>query len=442
MKVERLPVETGPAAWNNLLGADAQSAPLDTDICADYLIIGAGFAGLSAARRLSQIDAAARIVVLEALRVGEGAAGRNSGFMIDLPHELSSSDYATTLEKDKKQIALNRHAIAFARAVSDEYQLPSEAFDDCGKYNGAAAQDAHQHNLDYARHLDKLGEAYSLLDADEMQNLTGSRFYRSGLFTPGSVLLQPAAYIRGLAQGLANRASIFENSPVTGLTRTNGAWNVTSTNGSVKAQKVILATNGHVESFGFFNRQVFHVILYASMTRALTSDEDHATGEPKWGITPSDPSATTMRKFKGIGGTRIITRNQMSYAPSMKIADKCLDVISKRHQISFAKRYPDLTDIDQEYVWSGRLCMSRNSAPAFGVLENGLYSACCQNGLGTTKGTLSGMAAAELASEGETELVKSMIELGKPAKLPPAPLDMIGANALMRWGEFKARREI
>jgi hypothetical protein len=53
--------------------------------------------------------------VLEASRLAEGASGRNSGFMIDLPHELTSDDYAGHGD-DRAMIALNRHAIAFAGA--------------------------------------------------------------------------------------------------------------------------------------------------------------------------------------------------------------------------------------------------------------------------------------------------------------------------------------
>ncbi|MDJ0614419.1 MAG: FAD-binding oxidoreductase [Rhizobiaceae bacterium] len=442
MQIRRLPVETGSAAWNELLEPAAPAVSLASDIVADYLIIGAGFAGLAAARRLTQLDTNARIVVLDALRVGEGAAGRNSGFMIDLPHELSSADYATTLENDRRQIALNRKAIAFSCEACAEYKLSPEVFDECGKYNGAAAEKAHNHNIEYARHLDELGESYRILGADEMRALTGSRFYKSGLFTPGTVLIQPAGFVRGLAHGMSNRISLFENSPVTRLERANGNWLAKTNAGSVLARKVIIATNGHIESFGHFKRQVFHVMLYASMTRALSEHEDAATGEKKWGITPSDPAATTLRKFSGYGGTRIITRNRMSYVPSLSISDNHLNSIAKHHQAAFSKRYPELDHVEQEHVWSGRLCLSRNSAPAFGQLEEGLYAACCQNGLGTTKGTLAGIAAAEFACEGETELVRDMLEQGVPTKLPPAPLDTIGANAFMRWAEFKARREM
>ena len=114
MKVTRLPKDPGPAAWNDILPTVPAPQTLDEDITADWLVIGAGFAGLSATRRLAQLHPEARIVLLEARRIGEGPAGRNSGFMIDLPHDLSSSDYGGEADQDRTQIALNRTGIDFA----------------------------------------------------------------------------------------------------------------------------------------------------------------------------------------------------------------------------------------------------------------------------------------------------------------------------------------
>ena len=90
----RTPEFNSPAAWSEILGGYAKPQLLDGASSADVVIIGAGFAGLSAARRLKQLDKTLKVVVLDALRLGEGSAGRNSGFMIDLPHDLSSRDYA------------------------------------------------------------------------------------------------------------------------------------------------------------------------------------------------------------------------------------------------------------------------------------------------------------------------------------------------------------
>src|SRR6476469_9365953 len=90
----RTPADQPVSGWYALLPPPGSPRVLQGRHDADFVIVGAGFAGLSAARRLTQLAPGARIVVLDAQRVGWGAAGRNSGFMIDLPHELSSETYA------------------------------------------------------------------------------------------------------------------------------------------------------------------------------------------------------------------------------------------------------------------------------------------------------------------------------------------------------------
>ena len=56
---------------------------LDNDLSCDYLIVGAGFTGLSAARKLGQIVKDKKIILIDALLAGEGASSRNSGYLVD-----------------------------------------------------------------------------------------------------------------------------------------------------------------------------------------------------------------------------------------------------------------------------------------------------------------------------------------------------------------------
>ena len=160
--VTQLPSLAGPAAWNVILGDAPEYAPLQGAQTADFVIVGGGFAGLSAARRLRQLSPTASIVVLEAGKIAEGAAGRNSGFMIDLPHELTSDDYAGSGD-DRSLIALNRQAIDFAALAVAEHQINAHYFDRSGKVNGAASAGAHAHNESYAKHLTRLGEGSEAL---------------------------------------------------------------------------------------------------------------------------------------------------------------------------------------------------------------------------------------------------------------------------------------
>lgn len=442
-RARRLPLQPGPAAWNALLPTRPESERLTDDIQADIAVIGAGFAGLSAARRLSQLDPSARIVVLEAGLLAEGPAGRNSGFMIDLPHDLSSSDYAGQgSDDDAIQISLNRHAIAFATEAAAESGLSTDAFDPCGKVNAAATDAGHQHNLDYAAHLGELGEDSTLLNAQTMRDLTGTDYYRSGLFTPGTVMIQPAAYVRGLARVLGKNVTLYERSPVNAMDRGANGWMLRSASAKVTARKVILATNGHAESFGFFKRRLMHVFTYASMTEPLAPDvRKRLGGADKWAITPADPMGSTLRRITTTEGDRIIIRSRFTCNPSMRVGARQMTSASRNHDRGFAARFPMLAGVRMQYRWAGQLCISWNGVPAFGEIEEGLYAACCQNGLGVARGTLSGMAAAELAMGAGGEIVDRLLAYAPPKPLPPTLLTWMGANLFMRWKEWASGRE-
>jgi len=437
-RITRLPTDPGPAAWNAILPSADPAVPLEGATTADWLVIGAGFAGLAAARRLSELHPGDRITVLDATRVGEGPAGRNSGFMIDLPHDLTSDDYGGGKDHDRAEIRLNRTGIDYAADMARAFGLGDEAFARSGKINGAATDKGHRLNLDYARHLAGLGEASELFDATAMRDLTGTDYYRSGLFTPGAAMIQPALFVRGVARGLlSNRVRVHENSPVRGLAR-HGDWIAETDMGQVTAPKVILAVNGHVQSFGHYGGRLLHVFTYASMTRALTADEiARLGGRPRWGITPSDPMGTTVRRISGKGGDRIVIRNRFTCDPSMEVPPARIARVARDHDRAFAARFPMLSGVSMDYRWGGRLCLSRNGATAFGEIEEGLFSACCQNGLGTAKGTAHGKLAAELASGETSDLLGQVLAGPTPGRLPPEPVAALGANALMRWAPLR-----
>ena len=325
--------------------------------------------------------------------------------------------------------------------------MPEEAVRPIGRINGAVNARGEAHNAEYARHLDTLGEGYKALSFDDMKQVTGTDYYRSGLFLPGAVMLQPALYIRCLAEGIAHKektpVQIFENSPAISFEEQKDSWVVHTPSAHIAAKNIILAVNGHAESFGFFKGRLMHVFTYASMTEALNEAQCRRLGgEASWGITPSDPMGSTIRRHDGYGGSRIVIRNRWTFNPSMTTSKRRIEAFGRDQDKAFLRRFPMLADVKMAYRWSGRLCLSRNSSPAFGEVAPSLFSACCQNGLGTAKGTLSGIGAVELATRANSDIVTDLQSYAPPQKLPPEPVSTIGANLVLKWREFKAGREI
>ena len=274
----RTPEQRGAAGWNAILPPSPPPQSLEENQTADFVVVGAGFAGLSAARRLRQLVPDARIVVLEAGRVAEGASGRNSGFMIDLPHNLPGAA-ETAGRGEAELIALNRQAQDFAEQAVLDYGIDRNFLKRSGKINGAVDGRTEAILTHEKAHLEKIGEPFEWLDAKDMQRVTGSAYYSAGLYTPGTVMLQPAGYIRGLAAGLRRKGTlIYEESAVVGFARNGADWTVRTAQAEVRTGRVILAVNGHLESFGVASGRLMQLFLFGAFTRALDADQVAALG--------------------------------------------------------------------------------------------------------------------------------------------------------------------
>ncbi|WP_369987319.1 NAD(P)/FAD-dependent oxidoreductase [Pseudomonas xanthosomatis] len=439
-KARKFPRNDSLSGWVGLLPTRQPRPALNANINADVAIIGAGFAGLSAARRLSQLDPSLRIAILEAGVVGEGATGRNSGFIIDLPHEVSSEDFGdTSNERARRDITLYRTAIALATDMAGQYGWGREIIDPCGRYSVAISHKGDAHINTYARQLHGLGEAHEILDAKGIQAVTGSALYTSGLYMPGTVMVQPAAYIRAVADSFQARVTLYENSAVQSFTNQAGGWLLKTAKGAVQAGRIILANNGHAQSFGLFRGQLLHVFTYASMSEPF--DPKRLAGKRDWAATPALPMGTTVRRVSGADGDRLLIRSRYSYHAGLEINEGHVRSAGRIHDIKFAARFPSLLNVKMQYRWGGPMALTLNSVPAFGEIEPGLFAACACNGLGASKSTAAGIAAAEAAMGLNSPMVEIFRGYEAPKNLPPQPFLSIGAKANLSVREWRAGAE-
>ena len=108
-RIDLLPHDDKTNGWSAILPVRTPNPSLKFDVRADWVVVGAGFAGLAAARRLAENRPDEHVILIEAQQVGEGASGRNSGFAIDLPHNVGSA--LEELDGSQRFMRLARAAI-------------------------------------------------------------------------------------------------------------------------------------------------------------------------------------------------------------------------------------------------------------------------------------------------------------------------------------------
>jgi glycine/D-amino acid oxidase-like deaminating enzyme len=151
---------------------------------------------------------------------------------------------------------------------------------------------------------------------------------------------------------------------------------------------------------------------------------------------------TSMRRIDTpLGGNRILTRSCAVLRPGLQTRAADLRRAAAVMQQKFDQRFPALAGLKMAHVWAGHLCLSKNDVSVTGEIEPGLFAACVQNGLGTVRGTLTGIAAAERACGVTSMITAHFAAEAPPQPLPPRPLLEAGGNLVLRWREWLARQD-
>ncbi len=275
--------------------------------------------------------------------------------------------------------------------------------------------------------------AHTLLSREDINRRIGSAYYRFGIHMQDTWLLQPAALIRGLADALPNDIAIYENTPVTTLTKRDG-WVLETPGGVVKCKNVALATNAFIRKFGYLKSRMATIYTYAAVTEEIADSRVDELGESEaWGLLPSHRLGTTLRR---IGPNRIMVRSL--YAHEAELGER--EAVSKLRD-RFERRWPNLKDVQFEYLWAGTTAFTMNGAPWWGRVEDGLYASGGCNGSGIAKGTMLGRHLAELMlGKGEHTAMSGV--MGTASWIAPEPFRSIGFNLISTLESRKAGLEM
>ena len=431
-------VNDNSCSWVNDLNPRINIQTISSDLSCDWLVVGAGYTGLSAARKLGQLHPSQKIIIVDAQKAGEGASARNSGYLVD----TTLNDGFTSnkeIQNYKKKTNIYALGIDTIKKFIKEYQVDCD-WNDSGKFFASSKKEDKKILKNFSNILSKLGFEHNLLENKELSKRLGTRFYNIALFTKGGVLLHPGKLARAMIDILPYNVQLLENTPLIKWSKKKDFIFCYFKNGVIKAKKIIFATNGFLKSLGIKSSYNFPITLTASMTRSLTDEEFEFIGKPKeWGVLPVRPMGATVRMTKD---RRILIRNTAEVYNPYQMSKSELTKRSLKQKIGIKKRFPELPDDIIESSWSGIVSRTRNSSQIFEKIDDNIFVAGCYNGSGIGVGTLFGEQIAIKASNENTKEIETIEARNKPTWLPPDPILSLGVRARLIYERLRAKSEI
>jgi glycine/D-amino acid oxidase-like deaminating enzyme len=363
------------------VAAPTTGEPFSRSAATDVAIIGGGYTGLNAAIRLA--GAGLDVTLLEAEHPGWGASGRNGGFCClggSIVPEAAlarrfGADAPTQWETLQDQAVT--HVDDLIRAQGIEVDRHSDG------------ETVLAHSAKSWARLKKANDASArLIEASDLaeHGLGGDWF--GAMTTPTGFALNPRKYHTGLWD-LAARSGVrlFSHSPVTGLTNGN-SWHLTTPKGVLRADQVVLATNGYSADDlpDWLRARYLPVQSSVIVTRPLTRQEQEDQGW--WSDQMAYDTRQLLHYFRKLPDDRFLFG--MRGGLTAKAREQ--KAISTRIRSDFARLFPAWAQIDITHEWSGLVCLMADLLPFVGPVPGhaGLFAAMGYHGNGVAMGSYAG----------------------------------------------------
>ena len=371
--------------WQESSKENISFEPLKDSVVSDLAIIGGGYTGCSAALATAKKGLS---VALIDQKIGYGGSGRNVGLVnAGLWLHPKKVEKILGLEAGVK---LNN---ALANAPDLVFGLINENEINCSANRSGTLHCAHSQKglVDIElrfKQLSERGAELELLDRNETKQRTGSSSFFSSLLNKKAGTINPLDYCQGLARAAHSQgASIYESTLATKVQSSNNHWMVETSQGSIKAKMLLIATNAYQQPItGIKSSEYTSVQYFQVATEPLPEEISKMilpNGEGCW------DTASVMSSFRLDESNRFIIGGVGN-----------LDHIASKIHTKWAKRkmeslFPILKNIPIKYSWHGRIAMTNSHIPKIVKLGDNAYSIYGYSGRGIGPGTYFGKAVAE-----------------------------------------------
>ncbi|MGB0865669.1 MAG: NAD(P)/FAD-dependent oxidoreductase, partial [Granulosicoccaceae bacterium] len=340
---------------------------LEADAETDVVIIGAGYAGLNAARQLAQRHSRS-VVVLDAHWPGWGASGRNGGFCCIgggmLPHAQIIKRWG---QSEAQAFAdVQRSAIDHVRELLVSHSIDAEPTGR-GELCLAHTKRANKGFAAEAELMSKLhGVNFEHWSREEVRErkawVAGCR---GGLYSPLGFALNPWRYVQGLTDVCARAGvEIYANSPATSLEPHADGWRVKTDRGSVTAAKLLITTNGYSSENlpDWLAGRYLPVLSSIIVTEPLSKSDLEAQ---KFSTDIMSYDARSLLHY-----FRVLKDGRFLFGARGGLAATEAEERRVRQQVGrdFQRMFPHWSEAQLSYFWSGLVCLSGHLQPYVGAL--------------------------------------------------------------------------
>jgi len=358
---------------------------------ADVVVVGGGYTGVAAARRLAQLGK--QVTLLEAHHLGWGASTRNGG-IIHAGYTWGPSELVKRYgpATGPALFAETLEAYRFVTDVIRDEGIDCE-FRERGHLELAYGR-AHVPHLEEACvDLTRAGVEATVVPKERLHEEIGSDAYHGALAVEGSGLLHPGKWFAGLAASADRAGADLHEGVRARRLRRNGPRLVVETDrGSIVAGQVLVATNGYTDRFApTLRRRMLPIGSYIVATEPLPAD---LAAE----LSPKGRAFFDTKNFLYYwhvsADRRMIFGGRASFIPTS--VDRTAGILYR----GMLTVHPQLAGYRVEYAWGGNVGFTVDRMPHIGRF-GGVAYAMGYCGTGVAMSTWLGTRAAEWLAGGE-----------------------------------------
>jgi gamma-glutamylputrescine oxidase len=356
---------------------------IDTEVC----VIGAGFAGLWAARALQKRHK--DVVLIERDTVAGAASGRNGGF-VSAGFNQSLSRIADRVGIDDAR-ALYRLSRMGVEIVREETLLNFPGANLVPGYLRASYEDDAKGTKRSAEwYRQEFDHDFEYWPVERVREVLRTEQYYQGLHEKDAFHIHPRNLAIALAENIERAGGkIYENTGAIDADLDGVRKVVTTPRGKVRAEHVVFATNAFPGAgFAALQRTILPVATYLGVTKPLG---DRLASAIRYAGCIQD-ERNSFNYYRLLG-------DRLLWGAGISVDLKEPSDLGPRLQRRIASVFPQLEGAEMESVWSGVMGFAVHRMPQIGMLRPGAWIASAFGGQGLNTTAMAGELIASAITE-------------------------------------------